>query len=157
MMKNVVFIFEKNCEKMIQIKWAIQEYIDPGLHKIFLIYLLNDKIFFLNDPRFLSGYLNLVNKEEDLRKENALNYLENVENKLYTEFSENLSVKSFLVIGADYGALNIILKEVHPSIVVLGPDSGERGIISFLCGDLESFLTLKIGVPILKISRIAKE
>lgn len=155
-MKTVAFIFEKRRIAMPQVEWAAREYIDPRVHQVLLIYVVDEKLFCLNDPRVLASSLRIIESDEVVRRRLAKEYLERVREALVVEFSERLVVTKLIVCGSERNQLGQVLATLCPAVVVLGPDTAADGFAAIFCESVEDFVVKQLCIPVVRVPEYKK-
>lgn len=150
-MKNVVFLFQEVVEDTPQVSWAVQEYIDPGVHQVLLVYVLPEKLLLLNDPRTLADGIGVLSYEEETRRSRARRRLEDIQKTLLAEFSRDLHVSKLVICGPERERLRIVLGALEASLVILGPDTVQSRLSAFFFESLDDFLSKKLNVPVLRV------
>lgn len=150
-MKNVVFLFQGSTEDTPQVAWAVQEYIDPGVHQVLLVYVLSDKLLLLNDPRALANSIDVLEHEEKTRRAQARRRLESVHKSLLSEFSEELHITKLVVCGEDREKLRLMLTALDTSLVILGPDTAQGWLAALFCESIDDFLAKRLRIPVLRV------
>lgn len=134
-----------------QITWAVREYIDPGLHQILLMYILPERLVFLGDTRMLPGGLCTIKHDEKARMTHAKEYLDRVKQKLVSEFSDTLHIVKIVHQSCSNTHLDVMLSALNTSIVILGPDTANDGLLGLLHESIDDYLLTKLNVTVIRV------
>lgn len=147
-MRTIVFLFGDTANEAPQLNWALQNFISSH-HRILLIKTIPNNVFLMNDPHEMTFSLNLSNTESRNNREKAIEFLEEVSNKIKNYFYE-MEVVKCVVIGDEFSKLRPILNAVDVNVVILGPETNKQSIFG---GCVDKYVVDDVGIPILRVNR----
>ncbi|KAM0675414.1 hypothetical protein GVAV_001241, partial [Gurleya vavrai] len=77
---------------MPQLDWAIEEYIQPYVHHILLIFIKPSKFYILNDPKSMLFLQKNIEFEKDLEKKKIKKFFEKVKFNIREHFDESVEI-----------------------------------------------------------------
>lgn len=150
-MKTIAFIFQKMHTSPPQIRWAINEYIHPNVHRIVFIYMLKKQIYVINDPWVMMQCAQYIESEQESKMRDVRNYLYGLEKDMTSEMDVN--VNKILIYGDNRCKLKSILCALNVELAVLGEDSKMGIFKSLIFKTLDEFLIKECNVPVVRVPK----
>lgn len=147
-MKTIAFVFQN--KETSQIEWALKHFINDT-HQIILIFIKSQKFFIINEPFAMLSFAKLLIQDNDTEKE----FLNSAKKMINSTI--DVEIGKIVLCGDERYKLNACLCALNIDIVILGPDSEEKGIGKFVFKSLSEFISCDLGIPVIKVPKIVNK